>query len=283
MKKHLETNKGSISYLDKNPDVEFTVLFIHGHLTNKSFFKHQVDASVFSEYRLIAIDLPGYGDSRAKEDSVFSFPGFADAVSEFIKLLKIKRLVIVGWSLGGHVALELTLRVPQIEGLVITGTPPIEVSANGLEKAFKKLDPKILACFGKGGLSFEEAELLAAISGYDFSPEKKFLVDAILSTDERAKVLYPRSIIEGVGTDQRKVVKEYSKPIAVLAGKNDIAINYAYVESEVVFANLWRKKIQYIDGAGHAAHLDKPSEFNSLLQSFLTNLHHSNCKKDQSQ
>lgn len=48
--------------------------------------------------------------------------------------------------LGGHVGLELTSMLPELKGLLITGTPPIEVSADGFSKGFKIVDPKILEC-----------------------------------------------------------------------------------------------------------------------------------------
>lgn len=71
----------------------------------------------------------------------------------------------MGWSLGGHVALELTSRLEQLKGLLITGTPPIEISIEGLGRGFKIANPKVLECFGKGNLTYEEAELLATVSG----------------------------------------------------------------------------------------------------------------------
>jgi len=109
---------------------------------------------IYSIYRLICIDLPGYGESDAPTLPVktYSFPGFADAVTEVINSLELENFIVVGWSLGGHVALELTSRLPQLQGLLITGTPPIEVSAEGLGKGFRIANPKILECFGKGDL-----------------------------------------------------------------------------------------------------------------------------------
>ncbi|WP_127908208.1 hypothetical protein [Legionella anisa] len=65
-------------------------------------------------------------------------------------------------------------KLPQLIGLLITGTPPFEVSLQGIQKGFKVLDPEIMACFGKKEISIEEAKLLAKVSGYDGSEEKNF-------------------------------------------------------------------------------------------------------------
>lgn len=270
----METSQGKIAFWDTNPagnSDELTILFIHGHCTNKEFFTKQFESPLFANVRLIALDLPGYGESEPPKDphKIYSFPGFASIVAEVVHLLKLKSLIIVGWSLGGHVALELTSLLPQLEGLCITGTPPIEVSFEGLGKGFKALDAKILACFGKENLSDEEAELLATVSGYDYTKEKEFLVEAILQTDEGAKTIYPRSIGLGIGQDEVKIVAEWPKPIAVIAGGREIAINNEYIIHEVPFKNLWEGKVHVISEGGHAVFMDCPDQFNQILLRFI--------------
>lgn len=274
----ITTSQGKIAYLDSKPALKLdlasttpTVVFIHGHCTNKSYFHKQFHSPLLSNYRLIMLDLPGYGESEAPKDpeKVYSFPGFADCVMEAIDLLKLDDVIIVGWSLGGHVALELTYRLKNLRGLLITGTPPIEVSAEGLGKGFKVGNPRILECFGKGNLTYEEAELLATVSGYDYTEDKKFMVDAIIETDEGAKTIYPRSILKGIGQNELAIVKEWPYPIAVIAGENDLGINNEYIINEVIFRNLWSGRVHVIPQAGHAVFLEQPNEFNAILQKFL--------------
>lgn len=270
----METSQGKMALLDSNPEgkrEELTVIFLHGHCTNKEFFQKQLESPLFTGVRLIALDLPGYGESEPPRDpqKIYSFPGYASVVAEVIAKLQLNNLVIVGWSLGGHVALELTSLLTQLQGLLITGTPPIEISFAGLGQGFKALDPSILACFGKGDLSQEEAELLATVSDYDYTTEKEFLVEAILQTDEGAKTIYPRSIGLGIGQNEVKIVNEWQKPIAVVAGERDIAINNDYIIHEVKFKNLWEGKVHVIPQAGHAVFMDFPDAFNQILHRFL--------------
>ncbi len=269
----MRTTQGNISIWDSNPDGRVddpTILFLHGHCTNKSFFSSQIDSPLLTKYRLITLDLPGYGESDPPKDpqKVYSWPGFAEIVAELIHNLNIKNILIAGWSLGGHVGLELTSRLDQLKGLLIWGTPPIEVSEKGLGQGFKVLDPKILECFGKGNLSEEDAQLMATISGYDYSEGKRFLVDAILNTDEGARTIYPASIAKGVGENQVDIVGRWSHPIAVVTGENEIAINNDYIIHEVEFANLWKNKVHVIQNAGHALHMEKPEVFNRILSEF---------------
>lgn len=230
-----------------------------------------MNADIFKSYHRIAIDLPGYGESAPPINPLktYSFPGFAEAITGVVNQLPIKKLIIVGWSLGGHVALEMVSELPQLAGLLITGTPPFEVSLQGIQKGFKALEPEIMACFGKKEISMEEAKLLAKVSGYDGSEEKKFLVDAILATDEGARFFYPQSIINGIGQNQCDIIAKWDKPIAVVAGENDIAINYDYVRNELHFKNLWRNKVHVLANAGHQVMLDQPEAFNLVIKEFV--------------
>lgn len=273
----ISTSQGDIAIVDSKPTYGKnypTVVFIHGHCTHKRFFSHQLQAPLLAEYRLIALDLPGYGESDPPNDpqKVYNFPGFADVVCEVINTLELENFAIVGWSLGGHVALELTSRLPKLKGILITGTPPIEISADGLGRGFRIADPRILECFGKGNLTEEEAGLLATISGYDYSPEKKFIVDAIFQTDEGVKTIYPQSILKGIGQNEVDIVGKWLKPIAVIAGENEKAINNDYIIYDVYFRNLWRGKVHLISEAGHAVFMEKPDSFNLLLKDFLADI-----------
>lgn len=273
----IETSQGKIALLDSNPGFKGndpTIIFIHGHCTNKEFFKNQLASPLFSNYRLIALDLPGNGKSEPPKDpqKIYNIPGFASVVAEIIETMKLNNVVIVGWSLGGHIALELTSSLPHLRGLLITGSPPIEISLTGFGQGFKAVDPKILQCFGKGNLSYKEAQLLATVSGYDYSKEKEFLVDAILQTDEAAKTIYPHSIALGIGQNEVKIVNEWPKPIAVIAGEHDIAVNNEYIINEVKFKNLWEGQVHIIPKSGHAVFIDCPDEFNQIMVRFFQHI-----------
>jgi pimeloyl-ACP methyl ester carboxylesterase/predicted transcriptional regulator YdeE len=282
----IETSQGKIALWDSKPGFKNddpTIVFIHAHCANKEFFEKQLNSPFFANYRLIALDLPGYGESEPPKDpeKVYSFPGFASVVKEVIHLMELNNIVIVGWSLGGHVALEIAPRLPQLKGLLITGAPPIEISPNGLSRGFKAADPKVLACFGKGNLSYEEAQLLATVSGYNFTKEKEFIVDAVLETDEGAKTIYPRSIMLGVGQNELKIVNEWPHPIAVIAGEKDAGINNDYIINEVKFKNLWEGQVHVIPNAGHAAFMEDPEKFNLILHRFVQNIFNTSAIENQ--
>ena len=89
------------------------VLLIHGNSASGEVFKKQFQSALGKKYRLIAPDLPGHGDSDVAVDTeTYSFPGYARVLAELINTLGLKKVTVVGWSLGGHIALELSQMIP---------------------------------------------------------------------------------------------------------------------------------------------------------------------------
>lgn len=93
------------------------VIFIHGGFADRTFWANQV--KVFAKkYRVIAVDLAGHGesgDNRAK----WTLASFAEDVRAVIEKEKVTRAVLVGNSLGGPVAVETALMVPdKVIGIV---------------------------------------------------------------------------------------------------------------------------------------------------------------------
>jgi pimeloyl-ACP methyl ester carboxylesterase len=116
----------------------------------------------------------------------------------------------------------------------------------------------------------EEAELFISESGIKNS-EAPFLVNAVLKTDGIARTLLLSSVLKGVGGNQKEVVENSKKPVAMVAGQQDPLVNYEYVEKEVNPRAFWKSKIHYIKG-GHATFWGNPQEMNKIILLFLSDL-----------
>lgn len=120
-----------------------TVLFLHGNSKCKEVFGKQLTDPTLSAYRLAALDLPGYGQSDDASDpkATYSMNGFAKVISEVADQQDYSYMLIVGWSLGGHVAITLAKERPDlVAGLLLTGTPPIAHSPEGFARGFKPFE-----------------------------------------------------------------------------------------------------------------------------------------------
>ncbi len=94
-----------------------TILFLHGWCIDGTYWKNQVE--YFSEnYTVYAIDLPGFGKSKAQRSN-WTIEEYAKDVTAFIDTLNLKNVVIIGHSMAGEIMLQTALtNNPKIAGIV---------------------------------------------------------------------------------------------------------------------------------------------------------------------
>lgn len=118
--KTLSADKVEIVY-NSQGSAETAVIFIHGGFADRSFWVNQMKPFA-PKYHVIALDLAGHGES-GKNRKKWDIFGFARDVRAVIEKEKISRAVLVGNSLGGPVALETALLVPdKVLGIVAVDT-----------------------------------------------------------------------------------------------------------------------------------------------------------------
>jgi pimeloyl-ACP methyl ester carboxylesterase len=90
------------------------LLLIHGWLMSHYYFRNIIPA-LAADREIIALDLPGFGESDrpAPEAFAYDLPAFADVVDEVMTALDIPRADILGASMGGGTALTLAARRPE--------------------------------------------------------------------------------------------------------------------------------------------------------------------------
>ena len=87
-----------------------TLVFIHGGLADRSFWKPQMDA-LGDRYALVALDLGGHGAS-GRDRARWTVPAWGDDVRAVVGAVGAQRAVLIGNSLGGPVAIEAALLMP---------------------------------------------------------------------------------------------------------------------------------------------------------------------------
>jgi pimeloyl-ACP methyl ester carboxylesterase len=100
------------------------VLAIHGLGGTKGSFVLTV-AALADRFRVVAVDLPGFGDSDKPIGAAYDPGFFADAMIDLLDALELDRADIIGNSLGGRVALEVALRSPERVGRVALLAPSL--------------------------------------------------------------------------------------------------------------------------------------------------------------
>jgi pimeloyl-ACP methyl ester carboxylesterase len=131
-----------VSYVDLGSGGP-TVLLLHGLGGNWTVWLENLPA-LAARHRVIAIDLPGFGHSPPASDGI-SIPGYARTVERFCQELGLEAVVLVGSSLGGWVAAELTLRIPAlVQALVLVDAAGIVPTVTERWKALALMESAAL-------------------------------------------------------------------------------------------------------------------------------------------
>jgi pimeloyl-ACP methyl ester carboxylesterase len=243
-------------------------LLIHGNSASSVAFRQQIDSPLGARFRLAAIDLPGHGASDNAPDpaATYSLPGYAAVVAEAARQLGIADGVLVGWSLGGHIALEASRLLPELAGLMIFGTPPLAYPPD-MAAAFLP-DPAMGILFQEALSDDEVAVRVAGMlrEGAPLPPE--FIADV-----RRSDGSFRSHLLNSIGTvgfaDEVQLVAGLKIPLAIIHGGRERVVSGDYI-SALAMPTLWRGAVQTIAEAGHTPPWETPAAFDALLADFLS-------------
>jgi len=114
-----------VAYVDEGSGPQ-TLLFVHGLGSYHKAWNPNVRA-LSAQYRCIAVDLPGYGDSDHFSGE-YSMDFFAEVLAGFIEALGLESVTLVGHSMGGQIAMHLALSSPgSLQNLVLIAPAGFEL------------------------------------------------------------------------------------------------------------------------------------------------------------
>jgi pimeloyl-ACP methyl ester carboxylesterase len=244
------------------------VLLLHGNSSCKTVFTRQFASPLGANLRLIAIDLPGHGESSDARDPAFGYTlaGYATAAVEVLQALGVARAAVFGWSLGGHIALDMISRFPGLTGVMISGAPPVPGSPEAVALGFQMNAGMALS--SARDWSDADCETFARAAAGAETAFQPFMLEAARRTDGAAREIFFANALAGLADDQRRIVETAALPLAVVNGAEDPFINAGYFDT-VRYANLWDGKVHSLAGVGHAPFWEAPERFNPLLERFV--------------
>ena len=239
------------------------ILLLHGTASSRAAFARQFGTALAQQHRLLALDLPGHGDSDdAADPTDYTLTAFSETVARFIESMKLQRLVVCGWSLGGHIAMEL-IGHPAIAGVMAIGAPPLSRGPLGMLRAFQPSWDMLLA--SKENFSERDVQRFYALCfGRGGSPE---LLAAVRRADGRVRPALSGSIMRGEMHDERHAVETSPVPVAIVNGVAEPFVRLAYLDG-LRRGSLWQGEPLLVADAGHAPFWDQPETFNQLLADF---------------
>jgi pimeloyl-ACP methyl ester carboxylesterase len=243
------------------------VLFIHGNSMSSKVWQKQFASNSLKEYHLLAIDLPGHGNSAYSHnpDIDYNIPTYSFIVNQIISQLNLKQYLLVGYSLGGNIVAEALPGLNSCSGVAIISSTIVARPA-ALDKAILP-NPAANALFTAHPSASEIEHLLQTYFSKNHTSMPDFLFEDFLATDPNCRRYISQSVMEGNHADEIQILQNSSIPIALISGEKDKIINNEY------FSNLavpkWKEALQTIPQAGHIPQWENDERFNDLLVEFI--------------
>lgn len=240
--------------------------FVHAGIADCRMWQPQIE-HFSSHYRVITFDLRGYGQTAMVAGEYSN----ADDLKAVLDAFGIEKAAILGCSMGGSAAINFTLQNPQrvqalipicagVDGYEVEDTADSEAQWQQAMEAEKQKD------FDR----YAEIIVHLWIDGPRRKPEEvNPAVRAFVKEMLRTSFDTP----EGLGIHVRPTppaverLGEIHTPTLVIAGKEDVPEMAPFAEK--LAADIPGARLVVLANAGHLPNLERPAEFNRLLEGFL--------------
>ena len=228
------------------------IVILHGLMGGLGNFESFISHFPKAGYKVIMPELPIYSASILDTNVKF----FANYINKFINLLGLKHVILVGNSLGGHVALLHSKLFPKVtKALVLTG------SSGLYENSMGDTYPK------RGDYEFIKKKTQNVF----YSPKiaTKEIVDEVFeSVNNRNKVIKILAMAKSaIRHNMSKDLPKICVPVALVWGKND-SVTPPKVAEEF-HQLLPDSSLFWIDKCGHAPMMEHPKKFNNIVENWF--------------
>ena len=243
-----------------------TIVFIHGNSSSSCYWKTALESNLANSYTLLAIDLPGHGDTprSTTPETDYTIQGMAKQVVSFLKTQIQDNFILIGHSLGCNIIGEIAPELKGCVGILLTG--PSIIGKNLTAGDVMQENPTITPLFTAEPTSESITLMLENVGEYMGSSEKKMIQEDILKADSVVRTTLFQSIINAEYSDELAAIEALRVPIGVVFGVSETICKINYLDH--VGLNLFNDKPFLIEEAGHYLQLDRPERMNSIYAVF---------------
>jgi len=248
-----------------------TVLFLHGFMGSSKDWRNVI-AALEGRYRCLAVNLPGHGASLGLPPEDYTTEGAVQNLLGLLDELNIEYPALVGYSMGGRLALYLALRHPErCAGLFLESASP--GLANAAEREARRRSDEEQA------VRLESADFEGFLRDWYSQPlfaslaRHEGLLQKTIEARQRNDPGELARSLRGMGTGNQPSLWDelgvLRVPALVVAGELD----ERYTGISTRMASLApRIRSAIVTGAGHNVRLEAPEAYLALLESFLGSL-----------
>ena len=265
-----------IAYIDEGKG-KCTLLFLHGLGSNLKAWKKNIEV-LKKDYRCIALDLPGYGKS-SKSDYPFDMTFYAGAVQAFIDALHLKKVVVVGHSMGGQIAMRTVLdNKKQIKKLILIAPAGFETFTEQEKSWFQQIytaevvkatpEPQIIKNF--------HLNFYAMPDDAQFMIEDRLLMRQSVEYNQYCHMV-PQCVMGMLNEPVLDRLSEIKLPTLIIFGQNDLLIPNKFLHATLTVdevakngvSRMPNSKLELISEAGHFVQWEQAGKVNEKILSFL--------------
>lgn len=254
-----EINGIGLNVLEKGQGTT-SLIFLH-YFGGSALEWQSVMTSLAGQYRCIAVDLRGHGDSEAPETG-YAVDTMADDVAELIRQFGVQDFTLVGHSMSGKVALALAARQPKgLQSLILVSpSPPVPEPIPNDERQ------KLLT--GHGQRSAAEQTL----KNITEAPVSDAVREQIITDDLRtAKPAWDAWLLEGSKENISDRMASVKVPVHLVVGSEDRALP-PDVQARLVVPYLPNSTLDVVDQAGHLLPWEVPDKLTAFIQKKINTL-----------
>ncbi len=256
----------NLAHDDLGPRDGQPVLLVHGHPFDRSMWRPQAVYLAERGYRVVTPDLRGYGGS-ATIDTKTGLDVFASDLAELADRLGLASFVLGGLSMGGQIVMQLTKDHPgRVKALLLADTFPgldtpaakqarydtaARITEEGMEHYADELLPKMISKQTRATRPDVEAHVRKMMR----EAPKEGAAAALRGRAERP--------------DYTPMLKHIDVPALVVVGSEDEFTPVA--DAELIHREIRGSTLVVVEGAGHLPNLERETEFDEALSTFLKN------------
>ncbi|MBP6866404.1 MAG: alpha/beta hydrolase [Candidatus Pacebacteria bacterium] len=229
------------------------LLFLHGWKDSLDSF-NDIGSILNSEYRVIRLDLPGFGKTQIPKET-WDLDDYIDFVGSFIAKLNISPYALIGHSFGGRIIIKgVSERKLNSEKLVLVASAGI-----AKRKTLKNYVFKIIAKTGK---------LVTYIPPFYFyrnSLKKKLY--SFVGGDYLNTGALKNTFVKVIKEDLSEYARQIEVPTILIWGADDTETPLS--DGQRLNTMIRNSRLEVLEKADHFVHKQKPREVSGLIREFL--------------
>lgn len=269
-----------VTCVELNPEGGQALLFIHGLGSNLKFWRYQLDSFADRGYRVVALDMLGYGKSDKPASFPYTMEAMAEVVREVSRAVGLERPILIGHSMGGHVALAFAIRFPkELSALVLTSPAGFEAFSRREKAWFRDAFSSALV----KGATEEAIWRNVRRNNFDnWKDEYEWLIEErvrVAKTPEFDQYAYANvKSVHGLTETNfvRENLEKIQVPTLIIHGDHDRLIPNPYMHGgptraimEYGHRHIEGSRLITLEGCGHMIQMDCSRRYNEDVGAFL--------------